>query len=342
MFTRISRPETRNEFLLESLYAGVFGGSAVALLFLLVDTMDGRPLYTPTLLGSVLFLGIDPEDVTVRFDAIAYFSLLHLTIFTLLGATISGVVNRVELHSRHPALLLLLLLAAIEAAFFVVVPLAMPGVIESLGIARVGVANLMAAVALTTFFVITHHAKTRGMFEHITADFVFDTFYSGAIGGTAVAMFFFVMDIVDGHPFFTPALIGHVLLLGEAAETVVNPDLKDVVLIVPLHMISSLTIGYVVTWMVHAVELRSRHPVEILLVLFVIVEVSFLLVVPLLTPGVIARVGIVRMLCANLLGAASMTCFYVWSHNAVPGVAVAKAPAEPDGPPVTHSATSSS
>jgi hypothetical protein len=144
-------------------------------------------------------------------------------------------------------------------------------------------------------------------------------------------MFFFVVDIVDGHPFFTPALIGHVLFLGASAETVVNPEMTSaVIFIVPLLFIASLVMGYVVTWMVHFIELRARHPVEVLLVLFVIVEVSFLLVVPILTPGVIARVGIVRMLCANLLGAAAMSCFFVWSHREVPGTAVSSVPGEPN------------
>lgn len=312
-------------------------------MFLLVDTMDGRPLYTPTLFGSVLFFGIDAAEVKVRFDAIALFSILHIAVFTALGAGISLLVHEVELHAKRPVLMLLLLFAAIEASFFVIAPLALPGVIESLGVVRVGVANLMAASALTTFFVITHHAKTRGMFKHVTADFIFDTFYAAAVGGTAVAMFFFVVDIVDGHPFFTPALIGHVLFLGMSPDAVINPKMtSEIIYIIPLHFISSLAMGYVVTWMVHAVELRARHPVEVLLALFVIIEVSFLLVVPLVMPGVIERLGIVRVLCGNLFGAAAMTCFYVWSHNAVPGKVVVKAPPEPDAPPVTQSATSSS
>ena len=126
-------------------------------------------------------------------------------------------------------------------------------------------------------------------------------------------------------------------------DAVINPKMtSEIIYIIPLHFISSLAMGYVVTWMVHAVELRARHPVEVLLALFVIIEVSFLLVVPLVMPGVIERLGIVRVLCGNLFGAAAMTCFYVWSHNAVPGKVVVKAPPEPDAPPVTQSATSSS
>ena len=40
-----SLPKTRNEFLLETLYAGLFTGSAVALLFLVIDISSGLPLW---------------------------------------------------------------------------------------------------------------------------------------------------------------------------------------------------------------------------------------------------------------------------------------------------------
>lgn len=334
-FKHTSLPKTRNEFLLETLYAGVFSGSALALLFLLVDTMDGRPLYTPSLLGSVIFLGIDAEDVKVRFDAVAYFSILHIVAFIALSGMVSFVTHELELHSRHPALFLLLFFAIIEAGFFVVAPIAVPGAIESLGTVRIGVANLMAATAMTAFFLVTHHAKTRGFFKHNFADFLFDSFYSAAIGGSAVALFFFVVDIVDGHPFFTPALIGHMLFLGDSALTLANPEMRDaVVYIVPLHFVWSLAMGIIATWLIHSVELRSRHPIEVLLVLFVIIEVSFLLVVPLAMPGLIERLGIVRMLIGNLVAAASMSVFFVWSHAVEPGVSL-----EPDESGATQSDT---
>ena len=127
-------------------------------------------------------------------------------------------------------------------------------------------------------------------------------------------------DGLTGDPFFTPALIGHVLFLGASAETVVDPQLAGrAAYIIPLHFVWSLGIAGVVTWMVHNVELRSRHPVEVLLVLFVVIEVCFLLVVPVLLPGVIVRIGIIRMLFANVLAAGAMSFFFVWSHTAVPG-----------------------
>ena len=179
------------------------------------------------------------------------------------------------------------------------------------------------------------HAKTRGKFKHNRVDFLFDSLYAGGIGGSAVALFFLAVDSVDGHPFFTPALLGHVLVLGESAQSVVNPEMSKVVYIVPLHFGWSLAMGFIVTWLIHNVELRSRHPVEVLLVIFVVFEVSLLLVVPVLAPGLIERLGIVRMLLANLLAAASMSAFFVWSHDLVPGARIASPRSERDEPEAT-------
>ncbi len=67
--------------------------------------------------------------------------------------------------------------------------------------------------------------------------------------------------------------------------------------------------------LVHKVELHSRHPVAVLLVLFAIIEVVFLLVASLAAPGVIARLGIVRVGIANLLAAGSMSFFFVLYHG---------------------------
>ena len=53
-------------------------------------------------------------------------------------------------------MVLLVLFAIIEVSFFFVVSLAMPGVIAKEGVIRVGIANLLAAVAMAIFFVFSH------------------------------------------------------------------------------------------------------------------------------------------------------------------------------------------
>ena len=103
MADRAPIPATRGEFLFESLYVGVLGGSAVALFFLIADLLDAQPFFTPSLIGSVMFHGVAAEDVAkVRLDTVAYFSIVHIAAFTALGGAISLLVREVELRSRHP------------------------------------------------------------------------------------------------------------------------------------------------------------------------------------------------------------------------------------------------
>ncbi len=307
---------TTPELILDSLYSGVLGGSAVAAFFLVVDLLDGQPLFTPSLMGGVLFFDIGVNDaVEVSLQAVVTFSLLHIAIFTALGAVVSWVVHEVELHSRHPIEVLLVLFAIIEVAFFAVAPLVMPGLIERLGIVRVGVANLLAAGSMALFFVLYHRSATRERFKHTVADFLFDSFYSGAIGGSAVALFFLAADTLDGQPLFTPSLMGSVFVLDIAAEDVVRVSLQAVAYFSVLHFAACAVVGTLITWLVHEVELHSRHPVAVLVVLFAIIEVVFLLVASLAMPGVIARLGIARISIANLLAAGSMSFFFVLSHR---------------------------
>ena len=307
---------TTREFLLDSLSLGMLGGSAVAAFFLVVDFMDGQPLFTPSLMGSVLFLGVAAEDVTgTHLGAVAYFSIVHIATFAALGAVLSRVVHKVELHSRHPIQMLVALFAIIEVAFFAMAPLVIPGVIERLGIARVGIANLLAAGSMALFFVLAHGSAARESLKHNLADFLFDSFYAGGIAGSVVALFFLAADVVDGQSLFTPSLMGSVLFLGVAAEDVTDVHLGAVAYFSIVHFAAFGVVGTLVTWLVHEVELHSRHPAAVLVVLFAILEAVFLLVGSLAMPGIITKLGIVRVGIANLLAATLMAFFFVVSHR---------------------------
>ena len=101
IFRITSTPDTPGDYFLEAVYAGIFGGSAVAIFFLLVDILNGQPLFTPSLLGSVLVLGADATDVAaVRLDAVFYFSIIHVTAFTALGRRLGG---REEKRTSRPS-----------------------------------------------------------------------------------------------------------------------------------------------------------------------------------------------------------------------------------------------
>ena len=310
-----SIPRTPSELLLESLYVGAIGGLAVALFFLVIDLANGQPLFTPSLIGSVMFQGAAAHEVAgVQLGAAFYYSLVHIAAFTLLGGAMSLLVHEVELHSKHPIVVLVVLFAVVEAAFFVVAPLAMPSVVVALGMAAVTGANLMAAAVMALFFVLVHNADAWHKVKHSGADFAYDAFFSGAIGGSAVALFFLAADVVDGQVLFTPSLVGSVIL-GTPAEEVVTVEMGAVAYSSFLHMLAFLAIGASITWLVHEIELHSRHPIVVLLLLFSILEVSFFVLFPLLLPGVITKLGVGRVGAANLLAALTMAVFFMLSHR---------------------------
>ena len=311
-----SIPRTPAELALESLYLGVLGGSAVALFFLVIDLMDGRPLYTPSLIGSAIFGGAAAHAATtVQFEAIFYVSLIHISAFTVLGAVMSLLVHEVELHAKHPIVVLVVSFAIIETAFFVLAPLALPGVIETLGMIKLAFANLMAATVMTLYFVLVHNADRWHTVKHNGADLLYDSFYSGAVGGSAVALYFLAVDAIDGQGLFTPSLIGSVVFLGHAADEVVQVNLRAVAYSGFVHMTGFVLIGGAISWLVHEIELHSRHPVVVLLVVFSVLEVSFLVLFPVLLPGVVERLGILRVAGANLSAALAMAVFFMLSHR---------------------------
>jgi hypothetical protein len=307
---------TAPEFMIDSLYSGVLGGSAIAAFFLVADLLDGQPLFTPSLIGSVLFHGAAAEDVTgVQFAAVAYFSLLHIAVFAALGAAVSLLVHRVELHSRHPIEVLLVVFVIIEASFFAAAPMAIPGVIERLGVIRVGIANLLAAGAMALFFALYHRSEAQEKVKHSIPDFLFDSFYSGALGGSTIAIYFLIVDVVSREGLFTPSLMGSVLFLNIAAPDVTKVSLEAVAYMSAAHFVGCAVLGTLVTWLVHEVELHSRHPVAMLIVFFAMLEVVFLLGASIAMPGVIERLGIIQVGVANLLAAGAMSFFFVQSHH---------------------------
>lgn len=312
-----------DEFGFDTLCVGTLGGCAVALYFLVVDLLEGRPLHTPAIMGDMVLRGValeaGAEDV---FYAVAYFSLAHITAFITFGALITWLVHEVELHAKHPLLGILVIVLIMNVGFFLLVPLVLPGVVRSLGIARILSANLLAAAAMGLYFVFRHRSGAWHRFRLAAPDFIFDSVYAGALGGTAVGLFFLVVDAFNGDPLFTPSLMGSVLFLGVPAQEVVKVQLDLVAYVTALHMVGFVLLGAAITWVVHEVELHSQHPAIVLIVLFAIIEATFVAVASVALPGVIERVGVLSVGGANLLAAAAIVGWFVWSHQ--PGRRVAE------------------
>src|SRR5215471_3139370 len=75
----------------EGLIAGLVGAATVALWFLIIDVIQGRPLYTPTVLGAALFhRGAVPWlDTAPDLEMVLMFTWIHGLAFIVVGGVIA-------------------------------------------------------------------------------------------------------------------------------------------------------------------------------------------------------------------------------------------------------------
>ncbi len=145
----------------EGIVAGVIGAATVAVWFLLVDVVRGRPLYTPTVLGTALFrrgAGLEsPDTLPVSVEMVLMFTWVHGLAFAAIGGLASRLLGVAE---RNPSLGfgVLLLFVVFEAGFTVAAMLFAQPVLKALTWPAILVANLLAAVAMALWFRWRHPA----------------------------------------------------------------------------------------------------------------------------------------------------------------------------------------
>jgi hypothetical protein len=141
----------------DAFFGGAFGGSAIALFFLIVDSIQAQPLYTPSLLGIVLFTDTAASAATdVRIDMVAYFTIVHFVVFGTGAALLSTLTRRFEPLDRNPLLLAGTALALLTLGLLVGDAVAMPGVVAAIGIVPILAANAVAGLTMAALLRWAH------------------------------------------------------------------------------------------------------------------------------------------------------------------------------------------
>ena len=148
-----SAPDTARHYQ-EGMLGGVIGAVTVALWFLLLDTAAGRPLYTPTVLGTAIFHHsalTSPETLSVSLEMVGMFTWIHVLLFAALGGVASRLLAMVE---RNPSwgFGLLLLFVVFEFGFVAAAALLASPVLRVIPWPSVLAANLLAAAAMSAYF----------------------------------------------------------------------------------------------------------------------------------------------------------------------------------------------
>ena len=95
---------SKHSVLREGVLAGLSGAAAIAIWFLLLDTMRGAPLATPALLGSHLLqaVGVGSTSVRIATQVLSY-TVVHFGLFILVGI-VAAVVMAAALWRTHRTL----------------------------------------------------------------------------------------------------------------------------------------------------------------------------------------------------------------------------------------------
>jgi hypothetical protein len=134
--------------------AGFIGAFVVAVFFLAIDAAAGRPLWTPAMLGSALFLGVPLAREADSILALAAgYTGVHLGIFWGIGLVTASLLS--GRPGQRPLWELCAigvgLFALFELSFAAFAALFAPNLFSELGVWRIAAANALAAAAMTAF-----------------------------------------------------------------------------------------------------------------------------------------------------------------------------------------------
>lgn len=136
----------------EALFVGFISGFAVASWFLLVDALQGRPFFTPSALGSVLFLGAENlSDVNVSLWITAAYTPVHYAVFISIGFVASALVRQAR---EQPPILIggFLLFVAFEAFFLGAIAILAEFLLGSLAWWNIALGNLVAVIVIGGYY----------------------------------------------------------------------------------------------------------------------------------------------------------------------------------------------
>jgi hypothetical protein len=154
-------PEPRTASLAqEGMIAGLIGAATVALWFLIVDALAGRPLYTPTVLGSALFrrsAGPPLAEILPDLEMVWMFTWVHGLLFLAIGGAVARLLGYIE---RHPSVGfgILMLFVFFEFGFVAAAMLFAEPVLHALAWPAVLVANTLAAATMGGYFWLRHRS----------------------------------------------------------------------------------------------------------------------------------------------------------------------------------------
>ena len=289
---------------------GVIAGAVVMAWFFVLDVLASQPLATPTVLASML---LDREIVRATFGVVAGYTILHFGVFVLLGVAaafglhVSGVVPGL----RHGVVYGLGVLNAVHYGAFLATDAQMLTVLPT---GHVLAANLLGGMALMAYLHRAEHVESPlGLGVLKARPFLRQSIGTGFVGAATVALWFLLLDLFAGQPFFTPAALGSAIFLGASSPAEVQTTVGLVASYTVLHLAAFVVVGAILVWVTERIE-HTPGLWMLALMGFITVEAGFLGVAGMLGGWVSGAIGLLAVVVGNLLSVAAMAR-WIWVTN---------------------------
>lgn len=145
-------PRDTSNLLYAAAYSGFIGSGVIALFFLLRDTLLGAPLLTPSIFGAALFGSGASAEAAIRIDWVALVSIVHVTLFTSVGAPFAYLIYRVAPLRESMVMTTLGLFAILGIGIVSLDTLVTPGLLSAIGPVSILLGNAVTASAMAVFY----------------------------------------------------------------------------------------------------------------------------------------------------------------------------------------------
>ena len=297
---------TQRSVLREGVIAGIIGAATVALWFLIYDAWRGKPLFTPALLGTVVFYGVSaPSTIEIAAGPVIGYSIVHALAFIGFGIVAACMLVASE---REPAVFIafITLFAVFEVFFFVVARTLSQEILGALGWWAIFTGNLVASVGML-WFLIRGHPELPSTLVGSSGPVLREGVVAGIIGAAAVAFWFLILDAIRGDPLRTPRFLGTAVL--QQADPV-----GAILSYTIVHGIAFILFGIAGAFLLAGSEQR---PVFLFpfVILYVAFEFFFFAVVLVLARWVLEELAGWAVVVGNLLAGAAMLTYYFRKHR---------------------------
>lgn len=146
-------------------------------------------------------------------------------------------------------------------------------------------------------------------------DVAYSAFYAGAIGGSAIALFYLVRDITIGAPLATPSALGTAVLTGQVPPLGAEVRLETVAIFSIVHFVAFGVISTFFAVLLGRVEELQNRPVVLAAGIFATLTAGIVLADLLFLGGLVGVLNPIALACANALTAIAMAGQYNYGFN---------------------------